>query len=1249
MKKLIYSFLMIFFLTAALVSCAPEGENYSFDNPYDPVYNDQPDTSFTSISSISKTYKIDGIHRNPLTFSWDGSDDDGLVTGFLYQMDEGEWLPTSATFVIYSTLTTGIHAFAVKSGDDKGAFDLTPYEVSFAVDATLPSVSFTTPRHNAADVNAVNASITATFNEEVDGATIIFTLLDGLGDPVAGTLDYIYNTARFTPLADLGNGATYSASISSSVSDKVGNSMPFDYNWSFAVYSSDLMSPEVSSTAPSRNGTIVAVDSAITATFSEEMTAFSISTSTFKLQDEFGNPVEGAVSYSGVTASFKPVGFLAYSASYTASISTGAKDLASNPLSSQYQWSFTTGIEPDIIEPVVSFTDPRHNDVDIEVNSAISAAFNEFVDAMTINTDTFKLIDNSSGLPVAGVVTNSGTTATFTSFTSLKYSTLFTASISTGVKDLAGNPLAGIYEWDFTTGVAPDLTPPAVTSTVPARDTSGAAINSSVTARFSESLDPLTVSTVTFTLKDEDFESPVVGSVIYNGASAAFSPFSSLQSSTWYIATVKAEIRDVAGNPMDSDYSWRFKTSDGPDVSSLVVLGTAPSKNATVVPVNISVVVTFNEPVEPSTVTNTTFMLRDESLNPVKGTVSYSGLSAIFVPYSSLKPWHEYMALVSDLITDTAGNQMSEDYYWSFLTGDSADVTAPTATVVSPLDGYSSVTIDSLLIISFSEPMDGTTINTESFSLLESGVAVAGNVYYDGSDVAIFEPLSSLSPGPHTAALTTGVKDLAGNYLSSELLWSFDVVDSLDITPPFVLISSLIPAKEATSVDVNSYIFVEFSEPMEGSFIDLSTFTVSDGVSNIEGSVFYDGVLTAMFIPAEPLTYSSYYTVTLTSDIRDRAGNTLQSPGFAWAFGTGELPLNISSSIAGGGFHSLAVKSDLSLAAWGYNTNGELGDGTTNISLTPVQTLNLTGVIASAAGDNHSMALLTDKTVSVWGDNTLGQLGIGTPDNETHTVPVELGGISDVVSLAAGSFHSMALKSNGTVWTWGDNNRGQLGDGTIDDKALPAKVLDPGDASGYLQGVVAIAAGEYHSLAVKNDGTVWTWGWNTAGQLGDGSTDNSSIPVTVSGLSNVKEVAAGSFHSLALQADGTVWSWGWNGMGQLGDGTIDDSWTPVEVSGLTGVTAISSGSLHSMALKDGLISTWGLNSSGQLGNPAIVDISNAPVQVSGLTAVTAIAGGYLHSISLRVDGSVWTWGYNSSGQLGDDSQIDSFVPIKVTW
>jgi alpha-tubulin suppressor-like RCC1 family protein len=329
---------------------------------------------------------------------------------------------------------------------------------------------------------------------------------------------------------------------------------------------------------------------------------------------------------------------------------------------------------------------------------------------------------------------------------------------------------------------------------------------------------------------------------------------------------------------------------------------------------------------------------------------------------------------------------------------------------------------------------------------------------------------------------------------------------------------------------------------------------------------------------------------------------------------------------AGGYVHTLAIKSDGTLWACGGNSRGELGDGTTTDRRTPVQVSGLRGVVAAAAGgldtSSHSLAVTSDGTVWAWGDNSYGELGDGTTTD--HLSPVQVPSLTGVASVATGAHFSLALKSDGTVWAWGDNHWGTLGDGTQTQRLSPVRVTG-------LTGIVAVAAGESHALAVNSDGTVWAWGTNSNGELGNGSTAAAYLaPVQALGLTNVIAVAGGSSFSLAVRSDGTVWSWGYNNYGQLGDTVWPSRNTPAQVSGADAVVAVAAGSATSLALKsDGTVLAWGYGAADDETN------AYSPVPVPGLATATSLAVGWWHRLAVESDGTLWGWGSNGSGQLGD--------------
>jgi regulator of chromosome condensation (RCC1) repeat-containing protein len=331
--------------------------------------------------------------------------------------------------------------------------------------------------------------------------------------------------------------------------------------------------------------------------------------------------------------------------------------------------------------------------------------------------------------------------------------------------------------------------------------------------------------------------------------------------------------------------------------------------------------------------------------------------------------------------------------------------------------------------------------------------------------------------------------------------------------------------------------------------------------------------------------------------------------------------------------------------AWGRNDRGQLGSGTLTNSAVPIAVSNLANVVdinGAQGGGGHSLALRADGTVFAWGANDRGQLGNGTLIDSA--VPVPVSNLTGVVAIGSGSAGT-AVKSDGTVWTWGDNTYGQLGISSFGGyRTTPVRVNN-------LAGVVATtgSGGGSFNMALKADGTVWTWGRNSTGTLGDGTYTDRSTPARVINLPPIVKIAVNSGNGLALDAGGTVWAWGHNRAGELGNGTFTTSppfgiAIPARVVGLSSIVDIADG--FSAALKaDGTVWTWGLNDQGQLGQGTITPDppygTSVPGQVVDLDSVVAVDRG---SFAIKSDGTVWTWGQNDSGQLG----IGIFSPYSTT-
>jgi alpha-tubulin suppressor-like RCC1 family protein len=351
-----------------------------------------------------------------------------------------------------------------------------------------------------------------------------------------------------------------------------------------------------------------------------------------------------------------------------------------------------------------------------------------------------------------------------------------------------------------------------------------------------------------------------------------------------------------------------------------------------------------------------------------------------------------------------------------------------------------------------------------------------------------------------------------------------------------------------------------------------------------------------------------------------------------------------SEPVASGASHSLALKSDGTLWAWGGNSHGQLGDGTKADKTIPVRIGSETKWVAIAAGRDHSLALKSDGTLWAWGKNSHGQLGDGTKTDKT--APVRIGKDTKWIAVEAGDLHSVGLKSDNTLWAWGNNSDGQLGDGTTIDKTAPVQIEKEGAWA-------RVSAGAFHTVALKKDMTLWAWGNNSHGQLGDGTTKAKAAPVRIGTEARWVAVSAGDQHTVALSlCDGclathSLWAWGFNKYGQLGDGTTTDKTSPVRIGTDTMWTKISAGSHHAIALKKGgTLWAWGYNKEGQLGD-GTTNNRNSPVRIGTDAKWNSISAGALHSLAMKLDGTLWSWGGNDHGQLGDGARSDKTTPVQI--
>ncbi|SKC14091.1 RCC1 domain-containing protein [Dyadobacter psychrophilus] len=344
-------------------------------------------------------------------------------------------------------------------------------------------------------------------------------------------------------------------------------------------------------------------------------------------------------------------------------------------------------------------------------------------------------------------------------------------------------------------------------------------------------------------------------------------------------------------------------------------------------------------------------------------------------------------------------------------------------------------------------------------------------------------------------------------------------------------------------------------------------------------------------------------------------------------------------SVVAGSVHTLGIKNNGTLWGWGANAAGQLGTGLNLDMNTPQQIGSSTNWASVSSGLEHSLGIRKDGTLWVWGQNADGQLGNRT--NTNLIVPAKVGNGSNWISVSGGAYHSLGIQSDGQAYVWGADNFGQLG--------LQSDVNQNSPISIFVSRWSIISAGENFSIGITDDGSLWGWGLNKNYQLnGVGGEENQNIPVQLSNDIGWKTVSTGSAHSLAIKNDGTLWGWGYNVFGQIIDEGVNLYKQPlVQIGTSSDWKSVSTGSYYSMAIKnDGTLWAWGLNFAGQLGNGSTIE-QRVPMQVGSAADWAIISAGDAHSLGIKNDGTLWAWGSNISGQLGIGSGIKQLIPVQV--
>ncbi len=693
-------------------------------------------------------------------------------------------VPTYTDFGLAELQTYTYTVVAIGSGSAESAPSTVSAQSTFTLpDLTGPTIAGSVPTANATNV-AITAPITVTASEPLDPASVtnenVVLRAAGASANVPGVVAYTAGASSFTftPSIPLTPSTVYTFDVATALRDRAANRLLAAYRVSFTTAAPiDATAPSVIAFSPVAGAVDVSVRTAVSATFSEAMNAATVTASSITLAPAAGGAaVAATVSYAvgSRTATLTPTAPLAASTSYTVRVTTAATDLAGNGLAALSTSQFVTSAPVDESSPTVTAVTPANEAVSVPLAASVTVTFSEAMNASTITGTTVALARAPGAVVVSAVVVYSAATnrATLTPSTPLTLGATYSVTVTTGVRDLSGNPLAAPFVSTFTT-IAADVVPPTVSSTFPSSGAANVNPTATLTATFSETMQAASLNGAAFVVRTTTGGTAVAGTVSYSATTRtlSFVPSARLAGNTGYTATITTAAQDSAGNALAAPRVFTFTTAVTTDDTPPRVASSVPAENAAAVDITTAIAVRFDEAMDAATLTSGALILKvANTVESLSGNSTYdSGSNTLtFRPTVPLEYVTTYTVVVGGGARDLAGNRVAPTSF-NFQTRPApARVEA-----FVPMDRSSDHDVSAPVSVTFSLPMIASTVNTSTFFLRSRNTAllVPGSVSYNSATrTATFTPSAALATNSgYVATLTTGITDVNGQTLQSEV------------------------------------------------------------------------------------------------------------------------------------------------------------------------------------------------------------------------------------------------------------------------------------------------------------------------------------------------------------------------------------------------------------------------------------------------------------------------------------------------